>query len=202
MYSYPIFTNRVALPSGCLPLFVFSLFYTFLAKSWPFNGSVWRSLICERTNYFHFSARSGKIWRRWPATATRFFSPPDWLFHMSLFNHRAEPPQEEPPPPKANQRCRHRRCCHRAALKQFCCHQWRCHLSTHRTTTVPPSLPSCRRCRRPAATVAAAAASAAALPPPMPRCCCRCQSCRLDFVVSVVAFIVIVSVPVAAATIS
>ena len=61
-------------------------FTPFLAKSLPFNRSVQRGQICERTNFFHFSARSEKIWRRWPAIATRFFSPPDRLFrHLSIY---------------------------------------------------------------------------------------------------------------------
>ena len=65
----------------------FHFFPPFLAKSWPFNGSVQRGQICERTNFFHFSARSGKIWRCWPATTTRFFFSARLTFSPFFLDH-------------------------------------------------------------------------------------------------------------------
>jgi len=60
---------------ACLYSF-FAYFTPFLAKSWPFIGSVWRGQICAGLRQIDFSTRSRKIWPRWLATAARFFSPP------------------------------------------------------------------------------------------------------------------------------
>ena len=72
------------------------ILHLFLAKSWPFIGSVWRCQICARPNFFHFSARSRKIWQRWPANAARFFSSPDWLFATFPWSSWSSPTRRPP----------------------------------------------------------------------------------------------------------
>ena len=121
----------------------FHYFVPFLAKSWPFNGTVWRGQICEQTNFFHFSARSEKIWWHWPATAARFFfSARLTFFHISLFNHRAAAGRTPPttsystllppllPPPRGAK-----------AILPLCCR-----LSTHRATATTLPLRVLLRC--------------------------------------------------------
>jgi hypothetical protein len=60
------FDKRREEPLGACLYSFFHYFTPFLAKSWPFNGSVWQGQICERTNFFTFPPdleKSGGIGR-------------------------------------------------------------------------------------------------------------------------------------------